>query len=122
MNSCVNFGITKNNFVRLPAPTEIYLIVKPLSFRKNTIPVAGSEPISSAVFDNTTLNYVLFGEQVVLLKRFDFTPCIRINEQNFIVPFPHDYIIKKLKKKERCKFDEALLHTKEYTFFQVTVP
>ncbi len=111
-------GLSTSNFKKKSAVVEVYLVENPnFSSKKLYVPVAGSEALTPAIYDNTTLQYVLFGEKIVLLKKFNFAPSLVIDGMEYMFPFPKDYILKKLSKNEK----ETLGDPISFDFFQTVV-
>jgi len=108
-------GLSTSNFKKKSAVVEIYFVKNPFNMNsKLYIPVAGSEALSPAIYDNTTLQYVLFGDSISLIKKFNFVPSLVIDGIEYLFAFPKDYIIKKLTKKEK----EILEDSSSFDFFQ----
>ena len=119
MVSEATLGITKKNFIKVPARTEIYLVVEPSSVYKHLIPIAGTEPLSPAVVDNTCLQYVVYGKKIELIKVLNFVGCLEIDRQRHLFAFPEEFIISKFTKKDKERFDSILDGEKNYNFFQI---
>jgi len=94
-------GLGPTNFIRKTGIVEIYVIKNPSSHNKLYIPISGTEALTPAIHDNNSLRYVLYGEDILLLKKFPFVPSIKIDNFEMIFPFPKDYVIQKLTKKEK---------------------
>jgi hypothetical protein len=112
-------GINKKHFIKCSGTTEIYAVIDPQNIEKNYVPVSGSEPLTPVVIDNTSLKYVIFSENVFLIKKIPFVISLKIDSFKIYLPFPEEYIRKKLNIKEK-----ALLHeyeNKQIQFFQVAV-
>jgi hypothetical protein len=116
------YGITKNNFSKISCVVEIYVIVRPSSMMRHMLPIAGTEPLTPALVDNTILQYIVYGDKVELLKIIDYAVVMEINKQKFTLPFLDDFILKKLSKKEKNKLDQIIENKPDYSFFQIMVP
>jgi hypothetical protein len=115
------YGITKKNFTKTSCSVEIYVIVRPSSLLRHMLPIAGTEPLTPALVDNTLLQYVVYGDKVELLKTMDYAVVMEINKQKFTLPFLDDFILKKLSKKEKNKLDQIIETNQDYAFFQLMV-
>ena len=58
------YGINKSNFVKNNGSIEIYAVINPNSNIKNFLPMAGTEPLTPIVADQSILKYVVFGEKL----------------------------------------------------------
>lgn len=112
-------GLNSSNFKKLKGNVEIYLIVNPSTFYKTFLPIQSTEPLMPVVLDNTSSRYVIFGQSVQLLKRFPFVPCLCVDDLEHTFPFPRQFILSKLNKKEKKIMENMIGHGDDYTFFQV---
>jgi hypothetical protein len=94
-------GLGPTNFVRKNGTVEIYFVKNPTSHNKLYIPISGTEALTPAIYDNNSLRYVLYGEEVILIKKFPFVPCLKIDNLEQVFPFPKEYVLQKLNKKEK---------------------
>lgn len=114
------------NFTKVSGRVEIYALLNPQSNRKNFISIHGTKPLTPCVIDNSLMKYVLFAEKLLLIKTIDFIPCFTIDgKSNFFTyfPFPHEYIVSKLNKKEKKMIEDELVDCEnlEVMFFQAMV-
>jgi len=114
----------KDNFIKLPAKCEIFVLFNPTFNQKHFIPVMGTVPLSPTVVDNNLHKYVVQAEKFLLLRNFDFVPCLKIEEYNTVFPFPEKYIYSKLTKKEKEIIETTArsCQNSKVEFFQIYVP
>lgn len=112
-------GLNSSNFKKLKGSVEIYLIVNPSTFYKSFLPIQSTEPLMPVVLDNTSSRYVIFGQSIQLIKKFSFVPCLCIDNLEHTFPFPKQFILSKLTKKEKKVMENMLSSGDDYTFFQV---
>jgi len=112
-------GLNSSNFKKLKGCVEIYLIVNPSTFYKTFLPIQSTEPLMPVVLDNTSSRYVLYGQSVQLIKRFPFIPSLFIDDLEHTFPFPKQFILSKLTKKEKKIMEDMIASGDDYTFFQV---
>ncbi len=112
-------GISQKNFKKLDGVVEIFLVVNPSSMYKSFIPVNGTEPLNSALIDNTSMRYVVYGDRVKFLKKIPFVPCFTVDGYEFIFPFTKSFILKSLNKKEKLAVSDSMGGDLEFTFFQI---
>lgn len=114
----------KNNFNKSSGRVEIHALLNPNINTKHFIPIYGSAALSPCVVDNSCMKYVVFAEKCYHIKTFDFVPCFSI-DKTFVTyfPFPEDYIMAKLTKKEKSDlfFNLNSCQNQEVKFFQVLV-
>lgn len=114
------------NFNKESGRVEVHALLNPQSNHKNFIPIYGSAAITPCVIDNSLMKYVVFAEKCYHIKTFNFIPSFNIDgDKNFFTyfPFPHEYIMSKLNKKEKTELTRLLneCQNQEVRFFQVLV-
>lgn len=114
----------KDNFIKLSAKCEIFVLFNPDFDQKHFIPVINTIPLSHTVIDNNLHKYVVQAEKLIILRTFDFVPCLKIDEFTSIFPFPEKYIYSKLTKNEKniLKITSQSCQNQKLEFFQTYVP
>lgn len=112
-------GISQKNFKKLEGVVDVFLVVNPSSMYKSFIPINGTEPLNSALIDNTSMRYVVFGDRVKFVKKIPFVPCFTVDGCEFIFPFTKSFIFKSLNKKEKLDMVDTMGGDLEFTFFQI---
>lgn len=112
------------SFTKHDGKTLVYMLVNPNLDSKVFLPVNSSVPLNPVVTDNTNHSYVLFAEQVLFIKSFDFILSLSCNDSNIFfykLALPTEYILNTFSDDEKDMFHNALsnLPNRSYEFFQV---
>ena len=112
------YGINKSNFVKNNGSIEIYAVINPNSNIKNFLPMAGTEPLTPIVADQSILKYVVFGEKLFLIKKIPYVIKLQVDGFSTFIPLPENYVYKSLSKKEKIILAEEA-QDKKFTFVQL---